>query len=106
MNIFFKILVTITLFFSAFAGISQENQHSFEMQNLQLKTEEIKALSYKKTFLFGAVSLVPGGGVSMRNRKHSTGTALDAKLGIMPFGLFDSSRYAWVPVPSFDCNFF
>lgn len=101
-----KRFIAVALFFSALTGIAQENQCSNKTQDLQLQTEKIAALSYnKRKFLFGTLSIVPGGGISVRNRNNSTGTALDAKIGIMPFGGFDSARYTLLPMPSIDCNF-
>jgi len=55
----------------------------------------------KKNILYGSLSFIPGGGISVRKRCGSKGTALDYKVGACPFD-FDAMN--WIPVLSVDYN--
>lgn len=65
-------------------------------------SQEIKPLSSEKTFFYGSLSLVPGGGVSYRERNSFKGTAFDTKIGFFPF-VFDT--VSWFPVVALDYNY-
>ncbi len=66
--------------------------------------EDVQAEGYRNHyFLFGSLSPVYGGGVSIRNRHCNRGHAVDFKMGFATLSLFDGSGS--FPVVSADYNF-
>ena len=59
-------------------------------------------ITHQKNFLYGSLSIVPGGGIASRNREGLKGTSLDYKVGVFPF-VFDTVTL--IPVLSVDYNY-
>ncbi|HEX2583054.1 MAG TPA: hypothetical protein VHL30_02955 [Chlamydiales bacterium] len=90
---YFKYIATFILLCLAINGTTQEAPPLLPLEE--------QSLTYEKNFLYGSLSIVPGGGVSHRKRDLSQGTAVDFKVGAFPF-TFDST--VWIPVLSADYN--
>ena len=60
-------------------------------------------MTNKNIHLYGSLSFVPGGGISVRERRGSNGTALDYKIGVLSFVAIDSPIL--MPILSIDYNF-
>lgn len=93
-----KYLLAISLLLSL-QGVSDEEQILFPQPNSMPFLEPIRE---ETKFIYGSLSLVPGIGISNRNRTGSKGTATDYKLGILyvPFDVVHK-----VPVLTADYNF-
>lgn len=105
---FFKCFgVKILFVLLAVQGIAKEEMAP--LPSAILISDEIMPLSASpaskmanKTILYGSLSLVPGGGISVRERRGLKGTAVDYKVGVIPF-VFDTVSF--FPVLSADYNF-
>ncbi|HSX26789.1 MAG TPA: hypothetical protein VLE89_07260 [Chlamydiales bacterium] len=75
---------------------------SEEKTPLPIREAQASTVSTNKTIVYGSLSIIPGGGVSIRERRGSKGTALDCKMGMLPFP-FDT--VSWIPIVSVDYNF-
>lgn len=73
-----------------------------EMPPTRSFAESSTVITHQKHFLYGSLSIVPGGGITCRNRDGLEGTSLDYKLGVFPF-VFDTVTL--IPVISVDYNY-
>jgi hypothetical protein len=101
-----SILILISLATHAIAGENTSyplvTNTFHEEPQLSLRRYQSPASILHKKILYGSLSIAPGAGLSVRERKKSKGSALDYKLGVFPFA-FDTMSL--LPVVSIDYNF-
>lgn len=106
---FVKYSAKIALILFATGGMAEEEIASApspsianEELSIPYSGRQFPPVRTNKKILYGSASIAPGAGLSVRARDGLKGTAMDYKIGVLPF-IFESKHL--IPVLSFDYNY-